>query len=122
MGTVAILAISSAGVFGSRGQTVDAGLVGLGGFVVTASAIDQAGGEIIVGVGGLQIGMATGAVDLAVARGCELGLIHEKRDGFASGVGLGEVFIAVTIQALFVGDLLRSGGGAEGDPKPDGED
>src|ERR1035438_4246263 len=66
--------------------------------------------HIVIRVLGSNVRVAIGASIGLVERGLELGFIHEQRDFFAGGIGLGERLIGMALQAGAVRALVRQGG------------
>src|SRR5690349_17640266 len=93
-------------------QAVDAGRVFFSLRRVTAPAIDRFGGNIVIGMFGSEVGMATGARIGFVSGRQESGGVNEQRERLSRGIGLEKRLIGMTIQAGVVADRRgRHGGG-----------
>src|SRR4051794_12242326 len=77
-------------------------------FFVAAGAVDRLGGDVVVGVGRLEVGVAANAGVGGVNRRAELGRVHEQGDFFARLFLFSEVLVAVALQALFVALFLSA--------------
>src|SRR3974390_2719427 len=94
--------------FGCR-EAMDAGAVALG---LVLMARRTGGGlrpDIIVGVLGGDVGVATSASIRLVHGSCQLGEIYKKGDFLAGGVGRSQRLIAMALKAGAVLDLLWRG-------------
>jgi hypothetical protein len=111
---MAILAGRGVVVAGFKGQAVDAGVVAFGMARVADGAIDGLERNVVVGMTGGGVCMATDARIGAVNGGGEPGLVNEQRDDPAVGIGLGERIVAVAIETIAVPE--RGGGQSKGRP------
>ena len=79
---------------------------------VTGRATHQRHGLVVIGMLGRDVRVATDT-SIGLVRGqLELRLVHEQRNCFASGIGLRERIIAVTVEAITV---FQTGGHRPGE-------
>ena len=102
MGIVAILARRRVIVSGLERQPVNTGVKTSRLPRVTSRATHQRHRLVVIGMLGGDVRVATDTGIRLVRRQLELRLVHEQRNWFASGIGLREGAIAVTIEAITV--------------------
>ena len=102
MRTVAIRAGGGVLVARLARQAVNAGAVTFALLLVTTGAIDRRHGPVVVGMRCGDVRMATDAGVGFVDRGGESGLVHKQRNCPARGVGGGQRFVGMAIQAIAV--------------------
>ena len=90
---------------------MDAGAVAFSLLFVTGRAVDRLQRNVIVGMLGRGVGVATDAVIGLVRGSREFGCIHEQRNSVSGGIGDGERLVRVTIQAIAV---LQASPGRQG--------
>ena len=117
-----VVAVAIHATCGARGAESVADAVNAGGVLpsrlfMASAAIDRLGRDVIVGVFGGYIGMATGAGIGLMDGACEQRLIDEQGDFFPSGIGFAECLVCMAIQAggvgIFFGSLERKWSQAE---------
>ena len=94
-------------------QSVNAGGIALGWFVMAAGAINRQCGDIVVRMSCFQVGMATDARVRGMDGCSQACFVNVERDGFARRIGLGEILVAVTFEALLIADLLGASWGKQ---------
>ena len=113
---VAVVAVAAGGgafLPGGRREAMNTGAVAFGLLGVALGASGGLRRDIVVRMLGSNVRVAIHAGVGLVDCGLEPGFIDEQRDFFASGVGLGEGFIGMAIEAGAVGILFSGGSGGE---------